>query len=187
MQQINENLLVLNVGDPFDDSYAGFLKIFLSGSTDLSGIAKTDWQTKVINAFTRLTDPYNGDPRFNRMKFILMNPKIPIKNPTMDLSNQEFVSKVQWELEMMDRADGIFCNFLKKSQSPAAIYGFLLNNNTGKTVVRCPMEYQNYAYINMVCIQRGIPLLGDSGTVVDVLNKFFEVIPKFQEVANYGL
>ena len=39
----------------------------------------------------------------------------------------------------------------------------------------------------MVCIQRGIPLLGDSGTVVDVLNKFFEVIPKFQEVANYGL
>ena len=96
MQQINENLLVLNVGDPFDDSYAGFLKIFLSGSTDLSGIAKTDWQTQVINAFTRLTDPYNGDPRFNRMKFILMNPKIPIKNHTMDLSNQEFVSKVQW-------------------------------------------------------------------------------------------
>lgn len=186
MQQPNQNLIVLNVGDPWDDTYSGCLKIFLSGSCDLSGLPKNDWQTKVINSMTRLTDPVNGDPRYNRMKYVIMNPKMPIKNPTPDLSNQEFTQKLQWELQMMNMADGIFCNFLKKSQAPSAIYGFLMNSNTHKVVVRCPQEYQNYAYINMICIQSGIPMLGDTGTVINVLDKFFEYIPKFQEVANYG-
>lgn len=187
MQQINQNLVVLNVGDPWDDLYSGYLKIFLSGSTDLSGALKTDWQTKVINAFTRITDPMTGNPNFNTMKFLIMNPKMPVKNPVPDLSNQEFTTKLQWELQMMQMADGIFCNFLKKSQSPSALYGFLMNAMSQKVVARCPQEYQNYAYINMICIQYGIPMLGDSGTVMDVLNKFFEYIPKFQEVQNFGL
>lgn len=187
MQQINNNLIVLNPGDQWDDIYAGYLKIYLSGSSDLSGALKTDWQTKFINAMTRLTDPQVGDTRFNNMKFLIMNPKIPIKNPVPDLSNQEFTMKLQWELQMMSMADGIFCNFLKKSQAPSAMYGFLMNAGTQKVVTRCPQEYQGYAYINMICIQYGIPMLGDSGTVIDVLNKFFEYIPKFQEVANTGL
>ena len=55
MQQINEHLLVLSPGDPYDPSYENYLRIYLSGSLDFSG--KLPWQQKFINGLTKLTTP----------------------------------------------------------------------------------------------------------------------------------
>lgn len=185
MQQINPNLVLLGAGEQFTPELQGSLKIFLSGSIAFN--EKADWQTKVVNAMARLTDPNAGDPRFNRMQFAIVNPKAPIQNPQMNLANQEFTQKTQWELQMYQQVDAIFCNYLKKSQNPMSLTGFLLNAPSRKVVVRCPAEFAYYAYINLVCLTYGIPLLGDSGTCVDVIAKMFEICPKFQEVAQYGL
>ena len=185
MIQINPNLVVLGVSEMLTPELQGYLKIFLSGSIAFS--PKADWQQKFINAMTRLTDPTNGDPRFNDKQFVVINPKAPLQNPEMSLANQEFTQKTQWELQMYQQADAIFCNFLKKSVNPIAFNGLLYNALSQKVIVRCPAEYQFYPYINLVCLNSGIPLLGDSGTAVDVISKCFEVIPRFQEVASYGL
>lgn len=185
MQQINPNLTVISVGEQITPDLAGALKIFLSGSIAFN--EKADWQGKFINAMTKLTDPQAGDARFNKLHFLVINPKAPVQNPEISLANQEYTQKTQWEFQMMQQADGIFCNYSKKSQNPMSINGFLLNAGSQKVVCRCPAEYQFYPMINLVCLNYGIPLLGDSGTSLNVLEKFFEMIPKFQEVANYGL
>lgn len=185
MQQINPNLTVLGVNEQITPDLAGALKIFLAGSIAFN--PNFDWQGKFINAMTKLTDPMNGDQRFNNKQFLIINPKAPVQNPEMSMANQEYTQKTQWEFQMMQQADGIFCNFLKKSQNPLALNGFLLNAMSQKIVCRCPAEFQFYPMINLVCITYGIPLLGDSGTSINVVEKFFEMIPKFQEVANYGL
>ena len=61
MQQINENLLVLSPGDPYDESYENYLKIYLSGSLDLGGKG-ISWQEKFINGLSKLTTPHPDSP-----------------------------------------------------------------------------------------------------------------------------
>jgi hypothetical protein len=185
MQEINKNLIVIGIEDKWDDSMNDYLKIYLSGSIDLG--ETFNWHDKFISGLGKLVDPKNGDLRFKDKKFLIMNPRVDIKDSTVSLDNPEFVTKTEWELTMMKLSDGIFCNFLKKSKSPFGMHGFLLSATSGKTVVRCPLEYVNFPYVKLVTSNLGIPLLGDTGTTIDVLLEFFNSIPRFSEVANFGL
>lgn len=185
MRQINENLLELNVQDSLDESLSeNYLKIFLSGPIDLNNTF--DWHSKFISGVSRLVDPKEGDPRLNNNKYIILNSKIDISNPDISLENPEFVSKIQWELQMIDKSDVIFCNFLKKSKSPFGMNGFMLSAMSNKIIVRCLEEYMYYPYIKLITDTYNIPLLGDTSTIIDVLFEFYKSIPKFNKIINYG-
>jgi hypothetical protein len=186
MQQISQNLYVLTPQDQWDGSLDGCIKIFLSGSVDLG--KPVGWQEKFINGLTKLSDPVSGDERFKSKSFCVLNPKMAVNNPSPTLDNQEFCNKIHWEHQMMSLADIVFCNFMKKSQAPSAIYGLLLNAQAqGKTIVRCPLEYSRYPLVKLVTESYQIPLLGDTGSVVDVMNLAFERCEKFQVNTEFGL
>ena len=188
MQQINENLLVLSPGDPYDVSYDNFLKIYLSGSLDL-GNGGIPWQQKFINGLSKLTVPHPESPNipdYSKFKFLVFNPLMPV-NGEANISNPEYVQKVQWELGMQQQADVIFCNFLKKSALISAISGYLLWAQSGKVVCRCPMECVFFPQVKMVSDTFQVPLVGDTGSVIQVMDTIFQSIPKFNELLNYDL
>ncbi len=186
MQQISQNFYVMTPADQWDGSLDGCIKIYLSGSIDLA--KQTGWQEKFINGLSKLSDPVAGDPRIKQKSFCIFNPKMAIGNPSPTLDNPEFCEKIQWEHQMMGLADLVFVNFMKKSKAPSAIYGLLLNAQIpGKTIVRCPIEYSRYPMVKLLSQSYGIPLLGDSGSVKDVLELAIQGCPKFQDNTEYGL
>lgn len=187
MQQISQNLYVVGPQDQWDGSLDGCIKIYLSGTVELGG-QQLGWQEKFINGLTKITDPVNGDPRFKTKSYCVFNPKMPITNPTAALNNPEFCNKFRWECQGMAMADIVFCNFMKKSKSPSAIYGLLLNAQAaGKTIVRCPLEYQGYPVVKLLSESYQIPLLGDTGNVINVMELAYQRSPKFQENNEFGL
>jgi hypothetical protein len=172
--------------DTWDDSLSGCIKIYLSGSIDLGN--PIGWQEKFINGLTKLTDPVSGDDRFKGKSYCIFNPKMAITNPSPTLDNQEFCGKVLWEYQMMAQSDLVFCNFMKKSKANSAVYGLLLNAQIpGKTIIRCPLEYCRYPMVKLISEAYQIPLLGDSGSVLDVMGLAFDRCEKFKVTNEYGL
>lgn len=188
MQQINGNVVMISPGDAYDERFEDYLKIYLSGSLDLGG-KSTPWQQKFINGLSKLTVKHPNKPElpdYTGFKFLVFNPLVPVNGePSVD--NPEFVQKLNWELEMMERSDVIFCNFLKKSVLISAISGYLLNAQTGKVICRCPIECNFYPQVKVLSDKYGIPLLGNSGSLIDAMKTMFEFIPKFKELANFSL
>lgn len=186
MQQISQNLYVLGPTDQWDGTLDGCIKIYLSGSIDLA--KDPGWQERFINGLAKMTDPVNGDERLKAKSYCVFNPRFPIQNPSPTLDNQEFCTKVLWEAQMLGISDIVFVNFMKKSKVSSAIYGFLLSaQSTGKTIVRCPLEYCRYPMVKLLTQAYQIPLLGDSGSVRDVMEIALQSCPKFQEDTEFGL
>ena len=104
MQQINENLVVITAGEPWEEAMNDYLKIYLGGSIDLG--EKFNWHGKFIQGMTKLTDPISGDPRYNDKKFLIMSPRVPVMNPSPTLDNVEFVNKKG--LEEVEQIDDTF-------------------------------------------------------------------------------
>lgn len=188
MQQLNENLLILQPGDIFQETYNDALKIYLSGSLSLDN-NKLPWQQKFINGLAKMTVPHPEDqtiPDYSMFKFLIFNPLIPSNGePTID--NPEYVQKIQWEIQGQTTADVIFCNFLKRSTKLSAIQDFLLWAQSGKVVTRIPIESVFYPTINVLSKSFNIPCVGDTGSVIEVMQTIFTQIPKFNELAQFGL
>jgi hypothetical protein len=188
MNQINNNIMVLSPGDPFNETYNDFLKIYLSGSLDISGNG-ISWQEKFVNGLTKLTTPHPESPEipdYSAYKFLIMNPLCPVSGEP-SIENPQFVEKAQWELGMMEQADVIFCNFLKRSTMLSAIQGYLLWAQSGKVVCRCPIESMFYSQIKVISEAFKIPMVGDTGSVIKVMETIFQSIPKFNELINYNI
>lgn len=187
MQPINENLVMLSPGDSFqglDDC----LKIYLSGSLDMSGNG-VPWQQKFINGLSKMTAPgpkEPGCPDYSTFKFAVVNPLGP-SNGEPILDNPEYVQKMQWSLQCQGEADVIFCNFLKKSKLPSAINDFLVWSQSGKVVVRVPGESVFFPTVKILSEAFHIPVVGDSSSIIKVMEAIFQGIPKFQELTQYGL
>lgn len=180
MQQLAENLVILQPGDPYQDLYENYLKIYLSGSL---GVSEIPWQQKFINGLQTFSG--RGE-KYGSQKFLVINPLAPV-NGEPNLGNPEFVQKTQWELQMMSSADVIFCNFLKKSTSPGALYGYLLWAQSGKVICRCPEESMFFSQVKLVSDCFGVPLLGNTDSVIQVLDTMFKTNQKFSGSLNYGL
>lgn len=186
MQPINDNLIVIEPGDPLqgiDDC----LKIYLSGSMDVSG--NMPWQQKFINALAKMTVPHPENPEvpdYSMFKFAIINPTCPVNGePTLD--NPEFVQKTQWMIQCQGEADVIFCNLLRKSTNISAILDYFVWAQSGKLVARIPGDNIFYPRAKMISEAFGVPLLGDSGSVIQVFEAIFGSIPKFAELQQFGL
>ena len=187
MIQVNENLTVLQPGDQYQEIYANYLKIYLSGSMDVGGGDKLPWQQKFINGLEKMTAANTpGVPDYSRFKFLLFNPLSPA-NGEPSLDNPEFLQKMEWEQGMMQQADVIFCNLLKKGVSALSIEPFLLWAQSGKVVCRCPVESMFYPRVKVLSDTYQIPLLGNADSLIQVMDMMFQRIPKFNELLNYNL
>lgn len=190
MQQLNPNLIVISPGDPLQEVYGDYIKIYLSGTLDLS-TDKVPWQQRFVNGLNKLmtdtkTPLPEGLPDIRQMKFLIMNPLMPTQGtPTLD--NEAFVQKMQWELSCYDVADVIFCNYLRKSGAMQSLQGFLLNSMTGKVIARCPVDSPLYGTVKLIGQAKNIPVVGDSASLIVILNQMFQFIPKLNELANYGV
>lgn len=188
MQQINENLIVLSPGDPLQEVASDCLKIYLSGSLDVSG-SGIPWQQKFINGLSKMTVPHPENPEipdYSMFKFAVINPLSPSNGePTLD--NPEYVQKAQWSLQCIGESDVMFCNFLRRSKLPSAINDFLVWSQSGKVVVRIPGDSVFFPTVKILSDTFGIPMVGESGSVLQVMDAIFSGIPKFAELKQYGL
>lgn len=191
MEQISETVAIISGGEPIPAGFEDSIKIALLGSSDLNPMQTNDWQSKFAQGLVLITntEPGKGIIMYRGMKFLILNCKSwNPANPTMDFNNPEFVNKVGYDLEMADAADCIFYNFLKKSTALNPMIEFALTARTGKMICRCPIEYQNYAYVRLICERYNIPLLpGATTSVLSVLQTMYAFIPKFQEIQRFQL
>ena len=51
----------------------------------------------------------------------------------------------------------------------------------------CSYDCMFYSQVKMISDTYQIPLLGDTGSVIKVMDTIFQVIPKFNELLNYDL
>lgn len=194
MQNLSDNVLLLEVNDELPQNAGEYIKILLAGSIDLSGagaetggIAKNDWITKFARGIVQLTDPMTGILLLREKPFILISTNYIPANGQPTLDNEEFVSKINWTLNMANSADGILINYLKKSQAtwPLLLLGLL--SGSGKCVVRCSQEYFAYGLVNIICQRNNIPLLPSATTsVYGILSTMQALIPAFQQIGNGG-
>lgn len=187
MQQINENLVILQPGDPIEEIYRDMIKIYLTGTLDLNE-NKIPWQQKFINALAKITtsEPIEGMPDLRGIKFLVINTLAPTNGPAT-LDNPEFTQKLQWELQNSEMADVIFCNYLKKGKSWGSLGGLLLNAKSEKLVVRCPIDSEFYGYIKILGQNFGFPVVGDSASAMVIIKAMFESVPKLVDLVNNSI
>jgi hypothetical protein len=189
MQQINENLVVLQPGDPFEEIFGDMIKIYLSGTLDLiGGPNKLPWQQKFINALAKISseEPREGMPDLRNIKFLVINPLAPTDGP-MSLDNDGFVQKIQWELQCQEQADIIFCNFLKKGKDWNSLTGLLLNSKGNKLVVRCPIDSEFYGLIKILGQNFEFPVVGDSASAYVIVKAMAETNQKLKDLLENGI
>ena len=195
MEQISSNVMVLQMGDPIPAGTEDAIKILLVGSesidtpSDNGQPSNFDWQGKFIAGIASLTDTEKGLLMFKNKKYIIINcTYIPKMMPEVNMpQNVELLNKYNYILDMANQADGIFCNILKKTQSPIPLFEFGLFVSSSKLVIRCPEEYPYSSLIKLICERSNIPLLPGKSSVKDVLFSLFVSIPKFQELQQYQL
>lgn len=194
MNQVSQNVIVLQMGDPMPEGTEDAIKILLVGTESVdtptaNGEAATyDWQKKFIDGVVDLTGQ-DGMLMFKNKNYIIINCKyIPKMMPTPNMpGNTELLNKYNYILDMANQADGIFCNILKKTTSPIPMFEFGLFLSSNKLVVRCSEEYPYSSLIKLVCERNNVPLLFGKSSVKDALFSFFAGIPKFQELKKYDL
>lgn len=186
MQQLNENIIVLNPGDPLEEIYENYIKIYLSGTLDLNE-NKIPWQQKFINALVHLTSQKSENlPDLSEIKFLVINPLMPTDGPAV-MDNPAFVQKLSWELQFQDQADIIFCNFLKKGKGLSSLTGLLLNAKSEKLVVRCPIDSIFYGMIKVLGQNYGFPVLADSSSALNIIKCMTETNPKLRDLLENGI
>ena len=190
MEQLSSNVIVLQMGDPIPPGTEDAIKILLVGSESIDDSSDSfDWQGKFISGVLNITDPEKGLLMFKNKKYIIINCKyIPKMMPDAGMpQNAELLNKYNYILDMANMSDGIFCNILKKTQSPIPLFEFGLFTSSNKLVIRCPEEYQYSSLVKLICERSNVPLLPGKSSVKDVMFSLFAYIPKFQEMQKYQL
>lgn len=124
----------------------GEKSVFLSGSIDQG---RATWQSRLSNALSPLP-------------ITILNPHRPDWDSTwvQDISDPRFREQVEWELDMMGRADVIAMYFSPDSQAPITLLELGLFSRSGKVIVACPEGYWRRGNVQVVCKRFGIELLG---------------------------
>jgi hypothetical protein len=134
-------------------------RIFLAGSIEMG--AAEDWQAQISNAFSELSN------------VVLLNPRREHWDPTWEQSLYEprFVDQVEWELEMMDRADLIAMYFQPSTKSPITLLEFGLYARSGKLIVCCPEGFWRKGNVDIVCRRYGIMQAYDLQGLVQTIHR----------------
>ncbi|KAF5309970.1 hypothetical protein D9619_010268 [Psilocybe cf. subviscida] len=128
---------------------SGTKSVFLSGSIDQD--AATSWQVQLQAALG------------HHPGIAIINPHRPDWDAswTQDISSAPFREQVEWELDMLERADVIAVYFSPASQAPVTLLELGLFARSGKVVVACPEGFWKRGNVQVVCERWGIPLVDD--------------------------
>lgn len=191
MEQLSSNVIVLRYPDPMIEDTSA-IKILLAGSSSVYGDPTYDWQSKFIEGLVKLVDPTPGSKTgimmYSKFNYIIIDPRSNAQNQEMRVDNQEFVNAFSYYLDMVDKADAIFLNFLKKSTAPKGLFdlGYLIRNE--KTVIRCPEEYMQSGLVTFLCQRNNVPMLpGKQGSVLSVLQSIFAFCNGVKDKQQYQL
>lgn len=191
MIQLSDNVIQYFPGEGPGPEAAGFIKIALVGSDSYEPSGAYDWQGKFAQGLASICDPNSGNGliMYKNMKFAVLTckPANPPVNPVLELNNPDAVNKISATIDFCEQADGIFCNFLKKSEATFPIFAFGYLANSGKMVVRCPEEYKNYPLVNMICQRKGIPLYPGRLTNVLTILQGLLTLPNISKYQQYSL
>jgi hypothetical protein len=136
--------------------------IFLAGSIEM-GTAE-DWQTKIIkDLYTQPIAIYN--PRRDDWD----------SSWEQDINTPNFYEQVNWELDMLDKADIIFMYFDPTTKSPISLLELGLyadkcgNDIYQHMIVCCPQGFWRKGNVDIVCQRYGIPVFDNFDTALIAL------------------
>ena len=119
-------------------------RIFLAGSIEM-GKAE-EWQKRVVK-------------ELEQERVVLLNPRRDDWDPSwkQSISNSKFKEQVEWELDMQDKADLIFMNFVPGTNSPISLLELGLAKSK-RIWVCCPEGFHREGNVEIVCKRYSIPL-----------------------------
>lgn len=120
--------------------------IFLAGSIDMG--AAIDWQAATISA---LAD----------RPITILSPRRAHWDASwpQDVTFAPFREQVEWELDMLDRADVIMLFFAGGSKSPISLLELGLYAGSKRVVVGCPTDFYRRGNVQIVCERFGIEMV----------------------------
>lgn len=187
MQQLSQFVTVMSPGDVLPQVTGDVIKIYLAGTEDTNP-ANEHWQDKFAQAMVSLTEGPGAISVFKNKNWVLINPmSLPQMNPIPNMDNPEWVQKKDWENGMLNAADGIFFNIMKKSMSPIVMFNFGMLLNSGKMAVRCSQEYFQYGIVSYMCARHNVPLLPSNSNVKDAVWALMSICPSMQQNNNIAL
>jgi hypothetical protein len=95
-----------------------------------------------------------------------------------DISNADFKEQVDWEMELLIKADVITLYLQPGTISPISLLELGLHANTGKMVVCCPSGYHRRGNVQIVCHRHGIPLMETKDEFEKLLREKLEEVIK---------
>jgi hypothetical protein len=141
--------------------------IFLAGSIEM-GKAE-DWQKTIENTFVGIED------------ITLLNPRRDDWDSSWEQkeSNPEFNKQVNWEMNMLERANIIFMYFSPETKSPISLLELGMHARENKMIVCCPEGFWRKGNVDIVCIRNGISLYDNMEKAIGALRS------KISQHANY--
>lgn len=149
---ISPNFQIVRAPQPFPtahDPSPNTISIFLSGSiADIGGIT---WQ----NHFAH---------QLQKLPITILNPHRPDWDSTWkeDISDSRFREQVNWELDMLEKADLRVVYFAASETAVAPIslleFGLFARGSGDKMFVICPRLYKKRGNVQIVCGKYGIAL-----------------------------
>lgn len=117
--------------------------VFLAGSIEMD--KAINWQKQCELA---LSKNYN-----------ILNPRRDSWDASwsQEITNKNFKTQVDWELEALEQADIVIMFFAEKTQSPISLLEFGLYARTNKMLVVCEKEFWRKGNVDIVCEKYQIP------------------------------
>jgi len=118
--------------------YDGKIKIFLAGSIEKN--KPENWHHHI-------------ERLLSEQQVVLLNPRRDDWDSTwrQELSDEQFRTQVEWELEALEYADYIIIFFEKNAKSPISLLEFGLFAKTGKLIVFCEDGFWRKGNVDIVC------------------------------------
>ncbi|KAM5534634.1 hypothetical protein V8D89_011646 [Ganoderma adspersum] len=140
--------------------------VFLAGSIE-QGKAE-QWQPRITEDLSDIT-------------CTIFNPRRLNWDPTWEqrASNPQFREQVEWELNLLEKADVIAMYFDPETKSPITLLELGLHaaeksrddEQKKKLVVCCPEGYHRIGNVEIVCERAGIPVLGKFEELVEEVKR----------------
>jgi hypothetical protein len=135
----------------------GYTSVFLAGSI---GGVKKKWQSEVIKELSH--KPY-----------IFLNPFRDdyAKDLEQSIDNPQFYEQVNWELDMLEKADKIIVYFDPETDAPITLLEFGKYASSGKLIVCCPKGFWRKGNVDIVCKRENIKQVDTLEELIKTLDK----------------
>jgi hypothetical protein len=148
---------------PFKDNYSVDERfLFLAGSIEMG---KADnWQTKLVEA---LKD----------FPIVILNPRRDDWDSSwvQSIDNPMFREQVEWELDAMEFADGIYMYFDPNTKSPISLLELgLFAKEEKKLAVYCPKGFWRKGNVDVVCKRYGVKQFDTPDGIVKSIKEYYD-------------